>query len=96
MELSFGIICDSEAEAYFTSLNEKILLLSHSQKSGGAERCLLEAAIGLKKQGYEVTVFMPSDGELNEMLVSVNISTLVTSYPYWVHKNKWVWGLLIN
>lgn len=73
---------------------KKILLLSHSQKSGGAERCLLEAAIGLKKRGYEVTVFMPSDGELNEMLVSVNISTLVTSYPYWVHKNKVGMGII--
>lgn len=64
---------------------KKILLLSHSQKSGGAERCLLEAAVGLKKRGYDVSVFIPSVGELNELLIKENIFIKVVPYAIWVH-----------
>lgn len=62
-----------------------ILLLSHSQKSGGAERCLLEAAIGLGRRGYNVVVFIPSVGEINELFSNAGINVKVVSYPWWVH-----------
>jgi len=66
----------------------KILLVSHSQKYGGAEKCLFEAAVGLRQRGHEIVVFIPSDGELNKMLQRADIDTIVFSYPWWVYLEK--------
>ena len=47
---------------------------------------MLEAAVGLKKIGYHVTVFLPSNGELAELLTEKEITFKVTPYPWWVHR----------
>jgi glycosyltransferase involved in cell wall biosynthesis len=73
---------------------KKILLVSHSQKTGGAERCLLEAAVGLRKRGFDVTIFLPSRGELTELLEDNSISYQITPYPWWVHKMHPGFGLM--
>jgi glycosyltransferase involved in cell wall biosynthesis len=67
---------------------KKILLVSHSQKSGGAERCLLEAAIGLSKRGYKVLTVVPSAAELYELLKDHKLDVIVFSHPWWVHFGK--------
>lgn len=64
---------------------KKILLVSHSQKYGGAEKCLHEAALGLSNRGFSVTVMVPMDGELKNYLDQDKINCIIFSYPWWVH-----------
>lgn len=63
----------------------KVLLVSHSQKTGGAERCLLEAAVGLKQRGIHVKVLIPSEGPLSEELRRTSVDYLATPFPWWVY-----------
>ena len=74
----------------------KVLLISHSQKTGGAEKCLLEAAIGLQAKGFEVLVLMPCDGPLSDALKGNNIAFHITPYPWWVHFKRRIPGLLLR
>jgi len=68
---------------------KKVLLVSHSQKIGGAERCLAELAGGLVKKGYEVYVTLPSKGENYDMFHSLNVQILIFGYPWWLNfKNE--------
>lgn len=64
---------------------KKILLVSHSQKYGGAEKCLHEAAVGLRNRGFLVIVMVPMNGELKTYLDKDKIDCIVFSYPWWVH-----------
>ena len=59
--------------------------MSHSQKYGGAEKCLHEAAVGLKNRGFLVKVMVPMDGELKTYLENDKINCTICSYPWWVH-----------
>ncbi|HNR06413.1 MAG TPA: glycosyltransferase family 4 protein [Saprospiraceae bacterium] len=63
---------------------KKILLVSHSQKLGGAERCLYELASGLMKQ-YEVIITLPSKGENFQMFNELGCKLIFVSYPWWLH-----------
>ncbi len=67
---------------------KKVFLVSHSQKIGGAERCLYELADGLVKAGFEVVVSTPSRGENFNLFNSLNIWIIIVSYPWWVHINS--------
>ena len=64
---------------------KKILLVSHSQRYGGAEKCLHEAAVGLRNRGFLVIVMVPMNGELKTYLDKDKIDCIIFSYPWWVH-----------
>ena len=72
---------------------KKILLVSHSQKAGGAERCLIEAAVGLRSVGFDVHMLIPSQGPISDILSANSIAYSIASYPWWVHFNRTKVGL---
>lgn len=62
---------------------QKVLLISHSQKIGGAEKCLLELVEGLINN-YKVFVVLPSENENYESFKKTGCSIIIKSYPWWV------------
>ena len=64
---------------------KSVILISHSGQLGGAEKCLLEAAIGLKEIGYRVKVIVPRDGNLNVELKINKLETIIQTFPWWMH-----------
>lgn len=75
---------------------QKILLVSHSQKNGGAERCLHEMALGLREKGFQVILLLPSDGDLYTLLKRDKLETIISPYPWWVHFEHELnfWGII--
>lgn len=64
---------------------KRILLVSHSQKLGGAEKCLIELAAGLAKAGWEVYVVVPSRGENFASFAAIAREVIISPYAWWVH-----------
>lgn len=67
---------------------KKILLISHSQKLGGAERCLIELAQGLKELGHNICVVLPSKGENYEDFLKATNLVIINSFPWWMISEK--------
>lgn len=68
-------------------LPKRIVLISHSSKLGGAEKCLIEAANGLLQDGFSVTIILPCVDDLFYECKKQGFDTHVISFPWWVHKN---------
>lgn len=62
----------------------KILLVSHSQKIGGAEKCLFELATGLINKKNQVYVVLPSKNENYHLFDEIGCEIIIKSYPWWV------------
>jgi glycosyltransferase involved in cell wall biosynthesis len=67
---------------------KKILIISHSQKIGGAEKCLVELSKGLKTRGYYLTVVLPSIGENYNSFTDYADEVIINSYPWWLKNNE--------
>lgn len=63
---------------------ERILLISHSQKLGGAEKCLIELAQSLKDLGYDIIVVVPSKGDNYDCFVQASNFVIIKSFPWWL------------
>jgi glycosyltransferase involved in cell wall biosynthesis len=62
----------------------KVLLISHSQKVGGAEKCLVELASGLLKCKFNVCVVLPSKNDNYTLFNKIGCSIMILPYPWWV------------
>ena len=62
----------------------KILLVSHSQKIGGAEKCLIELSHELVRKSYHVTVILPSRAENYKDFLNTGCEIIVANYTWWV------------
>jgi glycosyltransferase involved in cell wall biosynthesis len=62
----------------------KFLLVSHSQKNGGAEKCLIELAEALVKRKHTVVVVLPVKAENYQLFKDIGCSIIIKSYPWWV------------
>ena len=62
----------------------KFLLVSHSQKIGGAEKCLIELAEALIKKGYKVVVVLPQKAENYQLFKDIGCAIIIKPYPWWV------------
>ncbi len=56
-----------------------VLLVSHSPELGGAERCLIDLAVGLKGRGIPMVVVCPEAGPMTRTLSELGIPFVVRS-----------------
>jgi glycosyltransferase involved in cell wall biosynthesis len=81
-----------------------ICFISHSSRTGGAERVLLETVEALKHRGAECRVLLPEQGELCLHLDKLGVPFSVISFPMWMSREgtgslQWIkvaLGTLIN
>ena len=66
----------------------RVCFISHSSRSGGAERVLLETIETLQGQGIECRVLLPHHGEFCAELGRLNIPFSIVSYPLWMRRGK--------
>lgn len=62
----------------------RVLICSHSAGLLGAERSLLEIASGLRREGHEVLVSAPENGELEPQLESIGVELVVVPTSSWM------------
>jgi glycosyltransferase involved in cell wall biosynthesis len=60
----------------------KIILLSHDGTLYGAQRSLLELAVGLARRGHEVRLVVPEPGPLIGAAESAGVDNVLLPYPY--------------
>lgn len=63
-----------------------ILFFSHSSKLSGAERSLLDLVLGLKGEGWEVSVVAPAKGPLTAILEERGVPVFVQNFKGWAGK----------
>lgn len=61
----------------------KILFISHTARTAGAEGCLLTLVRHLDKEKFESVVVLPVDGALGEELRLAGARTIVSSVEWW-------------
>lgn len=66
---------------------KNVVLISHSQLLGGAERCLIDLCIGLNLRGYVVTIIFPAIGPNFTIFEQNSKHCHVVPYPWWLIKN---------
>ncbi len=67
----------------------RVCFVSNSSgKSGGAERTLPKFVHALKLRGYEVSVILPTKGEMLIELEKLNIKCVVLPYRMWMFHNR--------
>lgn len=72
-----------------SSLNQmRVLFVSHSAGTGGAERVLLETIELLQTQGTECRVLLPEKGPFCEHLEALRVPYSVISYPMWMARGE--------
>lgn len=71
----------------------KILFISHTARTAGAEACLLTLVRCLDKEQFESVVVLPVDGALGEELREAGARTLVSPLEWWVRAPR-TYGLL--
>jgi glycosyltransferase involved in cell wall biosynthesis len=81
-----------------------ICFISHSSKTGGAERVLLETIEILQEQGLVCKVLLPSHGDLCAELRRLGVPFAIISFPLWMVRGgisffgwvKTVLGTILN
>lgn len=66
----------------------KILYLSHSADSGGAEKCLLTLVMSLDPMRFEPIVALPSMGPLKKKLEEAGVRCVVLPLEWWIFTEK--------
>jgi glycosyltransferase involved in cell wall biosynthesis len=62
----------------------KILMISHDAYMYGAQRSLLDIAVGLSNIGHKVDVCMPAEGELADKLRDSNVCVRILRFGRWI------------
>ncbi len=70
---------------YAEQLKIKILLISHSAQSHGAEICLLNLIKNLDKSRFEVVVVFPMDGILKKEIDNLAIRSYIIPMEWWIN-----------
>jgi glycosyltransferase involved in cell wall biosynthesis len=66
----------------------RLIFLSHGNNLNGAERCLAEAVGGLKREGHDVGVVVPSEGDLAAVLRGFGATVAIVPHRWWVHDGR--------
>lgn len=66
----------------------RLIFLSHGNNLNGAERCLAEAVRGLTREGHDVGVVVPSEGDLAPLLRGFGATVFIVPHRWWVHNGR--------
>lgn len=71
----------------------KILYISHTARTAGAEKCLLTLVRHLDREAFEPVVLLPVDGALRKELEECGVRTVVSPVEWWMRPPR-NYGLL--